>query len=58
MLHLGYKIQKAAFLLLFPFSYVSAVARDLTGCTLTTFGSFSPSHVSFPFSSDLQAHVH
>lgn len=60
MLHLRcrYKIQKAAFLPLFPFSYVFTVAHDLTGCMLIKLGSFSPSHVSFPLSTDLQAHVY
>lgn len=60
MLHLRcrYKMQKAAFIPLFPLSSASTIARDLTGCPWIKLGSFSPSHVSFPFSTDLQAHVY
>lgn len=53
-----YIIQKAASLPLFPLSHASTAARDLTGCMLVKWSSFSPSHVGFPFSTDLQARVY
>lgn len=40
-----------------PFILSFTVAHDHTGCTLIKLGSFSPPHISFPFSTDLQAHV-
>lgn len=48
------KYKKQPFLLCSPFT----LAHDLTGCTLIKLGSFSPSHVSFPFGTDLQAHIY
>lgn len=52
-----HRVQKAALLSSFPLCYTSTIAHILMGCTLTKLGCFSSAHVSFLFSTDLQAHV-
>lgn len=58
LLRWRYKIQKTTFLPLVPLFYTPSVAHDLATHSLVKPGSISSSHFSFPFSTDLQAHVH
>lgn len=58
LLRWRYKIHKTAFLPPVPLFNAPTAAHDLATCSLLKLGSISCSHFSFPFSTDLQAHVH
>lgn len=54
----GIKYQKVLFFHLVSQCYAPTVAHDLATLSLVKLGSISSSRFGFPFSTDLQAHVH